>query len=36
MFTHEIAKARHAEMRAEAERIRLARRAAKRGAGKKR
>ena len=30
MFTYEIARARHAEMRAEASRIRLARRAAKR------
>jgi hypothetical protein len=35
MFTHEIAKARHAELRAEASRIRLARRATKRAAGAK-
>jgi hypothetical protein len=35
MFTHEIAKARHAELRAEASRIRLARRATKLAAGAK-
>ena len=35
MFTHEIAKARHAELRAEASRIRLARRAVKSAAGAK-
>jgi hypothetical protein len=29
MFTHELARARHAELRAEASRIRLARRVAK-------
>jgi hypothetical protein len=29
MFTHELVRAKHAEMRAEASRIRLARRAAK-------
>ena len=35
MFEHEIARARHAELRAEASRIRLARLAAKRTAGAK-
>jgi len=35
MFTHELARARQAELRAEASRIRLARRAAKRGGKKK-
>ena len=35
MFTYEIARARHAEMRAEASRVRLARLAAKRAAGAK-
>ena len=35
MITHELARARHAELRAEASRIRLARRASKRVAAKK-
>jgi hypothetical protein len=35
MFTHELARARHAELRAEASRIRLVRLAAKRAAGAK-
>jgi hypothetical protein len=35
MFTHELAKARHAELRAEASRMRLARRAAKANGKKK-
>jgi hypothetical protein len=35
MYTHELAKARHAEIRAEASRMRLARRASKRVAAKK-
>jgi hypothetical protein len=36
MITHELARARHAELRAEASRIRLARRAAKSAAAAKR
>ena len=36
MFTQELAKARHAELRAEASRVRLARLAAKRNGKKKR
>jgi hypothetical protein len=35
MFTHELAKARSAELRAEASRIRLARHTAKRGKKKR-
>ena len=35
MYTHELAKARHSELLAEAARVRLVRRAAKRGNGKK-
>ena len=35
MYTHELAKARHAEIRAEASRMHLARRATKRVAAKK-
>ena len=36
MFTHQLARARHAELRAEASRIRLARHAAKQSGKKKR
>ena len=36
MFTHELAKARHAELRAEASRMRLVRLAAKQAGKKKR
>jgi hypothetical protein len=35
MFTHELVEARHAELRAEASRIRLARRATKRAVAAK-
>jgi hypothetical protein len=35
MFTHELAKARHAELRAEASRIRLAKTVAKQGKKKR-